>query len=97
MCLRRLLLPDHPLPILVDLALDAADHYTHALPSSGVLSTRPLATSAHASQLSNEIPDVLSVSGGFHTSPDALLSGMSRDGPRALKPLPLKKLTSGWR
>lgn len=87
---------EHLWPILVDLALDAAD-IIHALLSSGVLSIRPLAKHAYASQLSNEIPDVLSVSGGFHTSPEALLSGMSREGPRALKPLPLKKLTSGWR
>eukprot|EP00290_Baffinella_frigidus_P009076 CAMPEP_0180138716 /NCGR_PEP_ID=MMETSP0986-20121125/13069_1 /TAXON_ID=697907 /ORGANISM="non described non described, Strain CCMP2293" /LENGTH=50 /DNA_ID=CAMNT_0022080613 /DNA_START=118 /DNA_END=267 /DNA_ORIENTATION=+ len=49
-----------------------------------------------ASQLSYEMPEVDSVSGGFHTSPAAELSGMSRAGPSCLNPPPLKKDTSGW-
>eukprot|EP00290_Baffinella_frigidus_P006095 CAMPEP_0180134392 /NCGR_PEP_ID=MMETSP0986-20121125/10135_1 /TAXON_ID=697907 /ORGANISM="non described non described, Strain CCMP2293" /LENGTH=60 /DNA_ID=CAMNT_0022074745 /DNA_START=228 /DNA_END=407 /DNA_ORIENTATION=- len=51
---------------------------------------------ALASQLSKLMPAVDSVSGGFHMSPDAVLSGMSRAGPICGSPPPLKKLTSGW-
>ncbi|EKX49483.1 hypothetical protein GUITHDRAFT_151561 [Guillardia theta CCMP2712] len=49
---------------------------------------------SHPSKL---IPMVDSVSGGFQTSPEAVLSGMSRKGPIWGSPFPLKKDTSGCR